>query len=105
MILETRPTFSMWISYIRKELNITGKKSCLETTGIHLPTMNNWESENSLPQTKALFRLINGLSQHTGECPSDILDTIVESIPEWRQIKKNRKRLQRNNSKRKKNEK
>ena len=88
MILKPDKTFGQWVRKTRRYLKITSNSNgtCHKKTGVYFQTLLNWENEVSLPQTSALLRLVEGLSNHTGESPQDILDTIMESIPEWRRM-------------------
>lgn len=88
MILKPEKTFGRWVHKTRRYLKITSNSNgtCYKKSGVYFQTLLNWENEVSLPQTSALLRLVEGLSNHTGESPQDILDTIMESIPEWRRM-------------------
>jgi predicted transcriptional regulator len=86
MILEPEKTFSLWISKVMKELNIHREKTAMNKAGIHFHTMNQWAHGYSMPRMFNLIRLTETLAKTTGESPQDILDTIMESIPEWRRI-------------------
>lgn len=86
MILEPQETFGIWIAKLRKDLKISSNNSAYKKAGVYFYTLLNWENERSIPQTTTLIRLVGKLAQTTKESPQDIMDTIMESIPEWRKI-------------------
>ena len=86
MILTPRKTFPEWIRNLRKEMNIREDHSSIIKTGISLATLKHWEHTETLPNIKTILKMTAKLSEKTGESPQDILDTIMESIPEWRRI-------------------
>ena len=86
MILEPQETFPLWVSKMMEELKITNDRSSRIKTGLYIHTIKQWRSGYSLPQLRTLIKLTENLSRRTGESPQDILDTIMESIPEWRRI-------------------
>ena len=87
MILEPQETFGKWVSQMRKQLRIRDDSSSQAKAGIYIYTIKRWEDNpESLPQTRTLIKLTENLARTTGESPQDILDTIMESIPEWRRI-------------------
>ena len=88
MILEPKETFGDWVKSLRIKLQITDDAEANVKAGVYLYTIRTWEKNTSLPQVRTLLRLTENLSKTTGESPQDILDTIMESIPEWRRINK-----------------
>ena len=86
MILEPKETFGDWVKSIRIKLRINNDAESNFKAGVYMHTMKTWEKNNSLPQVRTLLILTENLSKTTGESPQDILDTIMESIPEWRRI-------------------
>lgn len=86
MILEPQETFGEWVFKLRKDLKISSNTTAHRKAGVYLYTLLNWEKERSIPQTSTLIRLVGKLSETTKESPQDIMDTIMESIPEWRRI-------------------
>lgn len=86
MILEPEKTFPLWVSKMMEELKITNNRSSTKKTGLYMDTIKHWRLGYSLPQLRTLIKLTENLSKTTGESPQDILDTIMESIPEWRRI-------------------
>ena len=91
MILEEKETFGEWIRHIRKVLSITDDSTCLYFTGLYYKTIRAWICHNIIPNMRSILKLTDSLSRATGETPQDILDTLMQSIPEWRQQNKRSK--------------
>lgn len=86
MILKPQETFGLWISELRKDLKIHSNTTAYKKAGVYFYTIHNWEKGHCVPRTTTLIRLVGKLAQTTKESPQDIMDTIMESIPEWRKI-------------------
>ncbi len=86
MILQPKETFGDWVRQIRIQLRITNDAEANIKIGVYMYTMRSWEKNDTLPRLPTLLKLTRNLSTLTGESPQDILDTIMESIPEWRRM-------------------
>jgi hypothetical protein len=84
---EVKPyrTFPLWVHYMMRKFN-ADKKNCYQIFGFDYVRMNAWKGSKSIPTLKSCMRLSKYLSEYTGVSKYDVLDSILESIPEWRDM-------------------
>ena len=79
-------SFPLWILYTMKKLG-ANRKNCYEIFGFDYKRMSVWKRSKSIPTLRSCFTLAKHLSVYTGVSKYDVLDSIIESIPEWRDLK------------------
>lgn len=86
--LRSFDTFPEWCIDTQRQLGILSNNTSLEKTGVQLSSWKRWQEGKAIPTLTTLFKMLPILSRITGHCPQDLFDTILDNIPEWKQINK-----------------
>lgn len=85
-ILREHKTFEELIADVMKQMKITSDRTARRKTGVTLLVLKHWRAGKQLPSMKSLFAFSAGLAKTTGHTPQEVLDTVFESMQEWRDI-------------------
>jgi hypothetical protein len=85
-ILKPRESFQELIADIMEEYKITSDRTARRKTGVTLLVLKHWRDGKQLPSMKSLFAFSAGLAKTTENSPQDVMDTVFESMQEWRDI-------------------
>lgn len=51
-------------------------------------TVSSWKQNRNYPKLPSILLMVRFFFRETGECPTEIMDEVLESIHEWREINK-----------------
>jgi transcriptional regulator with XRE-family HTH domain len=77
-------------TWLTMRLLLCDKEDCdlAKAINITMPTISSWKQNKNYPKIPSVLEIVKFFSDQTGESPSEIMDELLDSIPEYRMMNK-----------------